>query len=141
MAFTGAEKAKMLFFLGYSVFEDDGPAMRAMNSLDSKEAVAGQIIRDILVDLDRVDQEIRKSIPLSKAIEDGSIKLRAHYTLQHLRELGRQHVVRLARFIKVSISGDVFSSGTDARDPGSFYTGDPSERRVDPDTGVPTGPY
>jgi hypothetical protein len=135
----------MLFFLGYSVFEDDGPAMRAINSLDSKETVAGFIIRDLLSKLEDIREQVHKTIPLGKAIEDGSIKLRAHYTLDHLWRLGRSYVTQLSRYLKISVSGDVFSVGTNSRDPGSFYSGDPSERRIDPISGVPTvdsgGPY
>lgn len=129
MAFSVQEKTKILFFLGYSVYEDDGPAMRSINSLDAREATAGDIVREILSQLDNIDQQILKTIPLSKAIEDGSIKLRSHYSLAHMRELGRQYVVRLARFLKISICGDVFSTGTDARNSDEFYSGDPSGLR------------
>lgn len=130
MAFTTEEKTRLLFYLGYSVFEDDGPAMRAYNSLDSKEAVGGFIIRELLVKLSDIEREIHKTILIAKAIEDGSIKIRAHYTLDHMWRLGRSYVVQLSRFTKVAIDGDVFStSGTDSRVKDEFYTGDPSERR------------
>lgn len=129
MAFTPAEKTKILYFLGYSVFEDDGPAMRAINSLDSKEAVAGPIVRDLLTKLDDIRREIHDSIPLASAIEEGSIKIRAHYTLQHLRQMGKQYVNELARFLKISIDGDIFSSHSNSSDKNEFYAGDPSERR------------
>lgn len=129
MAFTAVEKTRILYFLGYSVFEDDGPAMRAINSLDSREAVAGPIVRDLLTKLDDIRREIHESIPLAAAIEDGSVKVRAHYTLQHLRQLGKQYVNELARFLKISIDGDIFSSSSNASDKNSFYAGDPSEKR------------
>ena len=129
MAFSDVEKSRILYFLGYSVFEDNGPAMRSINSLDSKEAVAGPIVRDLLTKLDDVDREIHETIPLSAAVEDGSVKVRAHYTLDHLRRLGRGYVNRLARFLKISIDGDVFASSSNANDNGSFYAGDPSEAR------------
>lgn len=129
MAFTSEEKTRLLYFLGYSVFEDDGPAMRAINSLDSKEAVAGSIVRDLLLKLDQVDQQIHETMVLAAAVEDGSIKLRAHYTLDHLWRLGRSYVNRLARYLKISIDGDVFSSSSNARNRGDFYSGDPSEKR------------
>lgn len=138
MAFSAEEKTKILFYLGYSVFEDDGPAQRAINSLDSKESVGGFIIRDLLDKLDDVRDQVTQTIALSKAIRDGSIELRVHYTLDHLWKLGRHYVVQLARYIKVYISGDVFSTGTNARDAKSFYSGDPSENRIDPYLGVPT---
>lgn len=129
MAFSAEEKTRILFFLGYSVFEDDGPAVRSLNSLDSKEAAAGPIVRDLLSKLNDVDGEIHETMPLAAAVEDGSIKVRAHYTLDHLRRLGRSYVNRLARFLKISISGDVFSSTSNASDNGEFYAGDPSEKR------------
>lgn len=137
MSFTPEEKGKMLFALGYSIFEDDGPAMRAINSLDSKEAVAGPIIRSLLDKIFDVHEQLHKTIPLSKAVEDGSIKLRSHYTLDHLWRLGRSYVSQLATFTKISIFSDIFSPGGRARDASSFYSGDPSEDRVDP-RGVPT---
>ena len=129
MPFTATEKGRILFFLGYSVFEDDGPAMRSLNSLDSKEPIAGPIVRDLLQKLDDVDREIHETIPLAAAVEDGSVKIRAHYTLDHLRRLGRSYVNRLARFLKISIDGDIFSSSSNASNNGEFYAGDPSESR------------
>lgn len=138
MAFTDQEKTKILFYLGYSVFEDDGPAMRAIHSLDSKESTGGFLIRDLLIKLDNIREQIEQTIPLAKAVRDGSIELRVHYTLDHLWRMGRSYVVQLARYIKVFISGDVFSTGTNARDAKLFYSGDPSEDRIDPFLGVPT---
>ena len=129
MAFSATERSRILFYLGYSIFEDDGPAIRTLNSLDTKEAVAGPIVRDLLTKLEEVDKEIHDTMVLAAAVEDGSIKVRAHYTLDHLRRLGRSYVNRLARFLKISISGDVFSSTSNASDNGSFYAGDPSEKR------------
>lgn len=126
MSFSATEKSKLLFYLGYSVYEDSGPAMRSINSLDSKEAVAGPIVRDLLLKLEDVDREIHETIPLAAAVEDGTIKIRAHYTLDHLRRLGRSYVNRLARFLKISIDGDVFSSNSNASDNREFYNGDPS---------------
>lgn len=137
MAFTPAEKGKILFYLGYSGFEDDGPAMRACNSLDSKEATMGQIIRDILSKLEEIDCQVMETTPLAKAIQDGSIQLRAHYTLDHLWRMGRSLVTRLARWTKIQVSGDVFSTGGTERGEG-FFSGDPSERRINPSQGVPT---
>lgn len=124
-----------MFYLGYSGFEDDGPAQRAINSLDSQEVRMGPILRDLLDKLQQVDREIHESLPLSAAIEDGSIKLRAHYTISHLRSVGRQYVNRLSRWTKIMVAADVYSTaGADQ----NFYSGDPSEHRVDPTLGVPT---
>src|ERR1044071_5946095 len=124
MAFSATEKARLLYFLGYSVFEDDGAAMRSINSIDSKESVAGPIVRDLLSKLDDVDREIHETIPLAAAVEDGSVKVRAHYTLDHLRRLGRSYVTRLARFLKIPVDGDIFSSSSEVT-----MSGDPSESR------------
>lgn len=138
MSFTPAEKTQILFFLGYSGFEDDGPAMRAVNSLDAKEATMGPIVRDVLDKLGRIDKQIMETIPLAKVIQDGSIQLRAHYTMDHLWRMGRHLVSRLARFTKIQVSGDVFSTGGSERGGDGFYSGDPSERRINPAQGVPT---
>lgn len=116
----------MLFFLGYSVFEDNGPAMRSINSLDVKEAIAGPTIRSLLRDLRIVKDQLMGTVELAQAIEDGAIKVRAHYTLDHLCRLGRILVTQLARFTKISVDGDVFSVGTNARDGSAFYAAEPS---------------
>lgn len=117
----------MLFYLGYSGFEDDGPAMRAINSLGSKEATMGPMIRDILDKLEQIDNQIMETMPLAKAIQDGSIQLRAHYTMDHLWRMGRQLVSRLARWTKISISGDVYGSGGSERSD-DFQGADPNGR-------------
>jgi len=135
MAFTASEKARLLFYLGFSGFEDDGPAVRAINGLDAKEAFMGPIVREHLDLLTMVDREIKESLPLAAAIEDGSVKVRAHYTLAHLRAVGRQYVKRLSTWTKIKRGEDVFSSGGNRDD---FYSGDPSEHRVDNQLGVPT---
>lgn len=129
MAFTNEEKSKVQFYLGYSFFEDDGPAIRAINGMDQHEARIGFIVRDLLHKLDDVRDQMHKTIPLGKAIEDGSIKLRAHYTLDHLMKLGKIYCNDLARFTKIKIDGDVFSTSSNARDGDGFYAGDPSEKR------------
>lgn len=138
MAFSATEKTKMLYYLGYSVFEDDGPAMRAINSLDAKEPVAGSIIRGILERLDKLQCEIQEVSLLSVAIQDGSIQLRADYTLSVLWKMARSQVNQLARFTKTSINGDIFAAGSNARDAGDFYSGDPSENRIDSSLGTTT---
>jgi hypothetical protein len=124
VAFSPPERTKLLFYLGYSIFEDSGDVMRAINSLDSKEELAGPIIRDLLLKLEDIDREIHETMTLAAAVEDGSIKVRAHYTLDHLRRMGRGYVHRLARFLKVQIDGDVFGSGSDVS-----LSRDPSEPR------------
>lgn len=137
MAFTAEERANMLFYLGFSGFEDDGPAMRALNSLDSKEATMGPIVRQCLDRLQLIDRQIQETMPLAKAIKVGAEELRAHYTMDHLWRMGRSQVTRLARWTKIQINGDVFGVGGNERG-GDFYSGDPSERRINPSQGVPT---
>lgn len=133
---TDTEKARVLFFLGYSVFEDDGPAIRSLNSLGSKP-LAGDFIRPILSRLEQIDCDIFELRPLALAISDGEIQLRADYSFRVLCKMGRQQVGRLATFTKISIFSDVFSRGT-GTNPAEFYSGDPSERRIDASMGVPT---
>ncbi len=137
MSFSPTEKSRILFYLGYSGFEDDGPAMRAINSLDSHEAFMGPVIRDTLDKLALVDKDIMETRPLAKAIKDGSIELRAHYTMDHLWRMGRQLVSRLSRWTKIQVSGDVFGAGGSERGD-NFYSGDPSEKRIDSSRGVPS---
>jgi hypothetical protein len=139
MSFTATEKSKILYYLGYSGFEDDGAAIRAINSLDSHESFMGPMVREILDKLSLIDKDIMETRPLAKAIKDGSIELRAHYTMDHLWRMGRQMVSRLARWTKIQVSGDVFSAGgTERGTDGQFMSGDPSERRINPASGVPS---
>lgn len=133
---TDFEKAKVLFYLGYSIFEDDGPAVRALNSLVSKP-LAGDFIRPLIEDLGKVDQELRDLAPIAVAISTGGVQTRVQYSREFWLKEGRRHVGRLSSFTKISIFSDVFSSGAGHR-PESFYSGDPSERRIDPTMGVPT---
>jgi hypothetical protein len=136
MALSATEKTSILFWLGYSVFEDDGPAMRAIHSVDAHPQ-ADPFVREILRKLGEIDRDIHNVRPLAMAIQDGSIHLRVHYTIDNLRRLGRQQVGRLSSFLKISIFSDVFSKGSGG-DPATFYSGDPSEDRIDPRLGVPT---
>jgi hypothetical protein len=130
------EKAKVLKYLGYSIFEDDGPAVRAINSLASKP-LAGDFIRPMLDDLDKVECEIRGLAPIALAISTGAVQTRVHYAKSYWLREGRRIVGNLSSFIKVSVFSDVFSSGA-GRDPATFYSGDPSEHRIDMINGVPT---
>lgn len=130
MAFSSTEKAQMLFYLGYSIFEDDGPAVRALNSLDAKDPPAGTVIRPIIAMLVQIDQAMAQIIPLTLAIEDGSVKIRAHYAIDQQRRLGKQQVARLAAFTKIAVAYDMFSD-TLPRKLDGFFSGDPSENRVD----------
>lgn len=138
MAFSATEKATMLFYLGRSVFEDDGPAIRAINSLDSKETVARPIIVPILTELAAIDRQMQQLRIRLQAVEDGSLKIDAVREMAALRSLGHQQVGRLARWLKVSVPRDcdVFSSAM----PGEgFFSGDPSEPRFENDLGQPMG--
>jgi len=131
------EKFKALIYLGYSVFEDDGPAIRAFNSLPS-HPIAPDFIRPILDKLDQLQQDIHSVRPIAKAISTGDTETRALYTLNVLWKMGRQLVNQLSSITKVSIFSDVFSSGGAGRNPATFYSGDPSEHRVGRQLGVPT---
>lgn len=131
---TELEKTKCLFYLGYSIFEDNGPAMRALSSLDAKP-LAGVFIRPILAELERIDCQVKEVAVLAKAIADGSVQVRAHYTLSVLYKMGRTQVGRLATLIKVSVFSDVFSRGMGGNF-SEFYSGDPSEPRIDQQLGT-----
>lgn len=133
---TDFEKARVLYFLGYSTFEDDGPAVRALNGLASKP-LAGDFIREILDKLVLLDKDIFNLRDIALAISTGGVQTRALYSFQTLCRMGRQLVGRLSSFTKISIFSDVFSSGAGHR-PETFYSGDPSEHRIDPSMGVPT---
>ena len=133
---TDFEKTKVLFYLGYSIFEDNGPARRAIDSLGAFP-LAGDFVRPILEDLDKIQQEIRNLAPIALAISTGGVQTRVQYSRDYWLREGRRQVGMLSSFIKVSIFSDVFSSGAGHR-PETFYSGDPSERRIDPIRGVPT---
>lgn len=137
MSFTDAEKAQLLFTLGRSVFEDDGPVMRAINSLDSKEALARPMIQAILDELVSVDAQLSDAKIRLMANEDGAVKIDGMREIMSLRSVGRMAVGRLARWIKVSVPPecDIYSASL----PGEgFYSGDPSEARFDNSLGAPT---
>src|SRR5512138_2789367 len=133
---TDVEKTKALMYLGYSIFEDDGPAIRSLNSLASKP-LAGDFIRPILDALDNVECEIRGLAPISLAISTGGVQTRVHYSKSYWLREGRRLVGKLSSFTKISVFSDVFSSGA-GHQPETFYSGDPSEHRIDPSMGVPT---
>lgn len=133
---TDFEKTKVLLYLGYSIFEDDGPAIRAINSLASKP-LAGDFVRPLLDDIDNVKRELRNLGPIAKAIAAGAIQMRVHYSRTHWLCEGRRFVGELSSTTKISIFSDIFSSGAGHR-PETFYSGDPSQRRIDPSLGVPT---
>lgn len=137
MSFSDAEKAQLLFALGRSVFEDDGPAMRAINSLDSKEALARPVLSPILDELTSIDAQISDAKIRLMAVEDGSTKIDAAREIQMLRSLGRQAVGRISRWLKVSVprNCDIYSASLPDDD---FYAGDPSEARFDNSLGAPT---
>ncbi len=103
------ERLDVLFYAGYSAFEDDGPAVRAVNSVESHPEMAPRI-RLILDELRDVDRQISEVKPLAKAVKDGKIELRAAYSLDVLRDLGRQAVTRLCLFLAIRRKNDVFSS-------------------------------
>src|SRR5258705_3359402 len=123
MAFTSTEKFRILFYLGYSGFEDDGPAMRAINSLDSHEAGMGPIVRDLLDKLQQLDRDIHDLRDVAIATQTGSVQTRANYSLDVLWKMGRSLVGRLAGFTKIMVYTDVFSSGGVVRSP-AHYSGD-----------------
>lgn len=111
MAFSDAEKAAILAALGRSVFEDDGPAMRAINSLDSYETKARPVIDPIMVELAKIDLQISKSKLRAVATQDGSTRIDAGRELGVLRSHGRQAVGRLSRWLKVPVlpEHDIYS--------------------------------
>lgn len=123
-ALTDLEKTKILFYLGYSVFEDNGPAIRAIHSLDSKP-VAGDFIRPILEKLDKLREEIFKDRVLSKAIATAAIQVRSHYTFSMQCRIGRQLVGQLGSFAKIAVGSDVFANGA-AFEPATFYSNEPA---------------
>lgn len=129
MAFSQNEKSRILFYLGYSVFEDDGPAMRAINSLDSVEAKARPIVQPIMDEIERIRREISQVTEVALAIEDGSVKLRGAYTLQVLRSMGVQQVGDLSGFLAVPAKRNIFAASLP--DGASLASGDPSEARLD----------
>lgn len=111
MAFTDAEKVRILYVLGRSIFENDGDAWRAVESVDNYEAAARPIIDPILCEIEKIDRQLSQSKIRALAIEDGSTKLDAARELAILRSHGRQAVGRLARFLKVSVTRnqDIYS--------------------------------
>lgn len=119
---TDLEEKKVLFYLGYSIFEDNGPAMRAINSLAS-QPLAGDFVRPLIEKLDKLREEIFQDRILSSAIATAAIQIRGHYHFSMQCRQGRQIVGQLGSFIKVSVASDVFSNGA-AFDPATFTSAD-----------------
>lgn len=126
--FTPQEKYRILFVLGYSVFENSGPAFRGINSLDAYEDMVGSIVRDLLDKIDQVRNLIHETLPLAEATSTGGVQVRSHWTLAHHWKVGRQYVNQLATLTKIPIESDIFSSGGAARGNATFGH-DPSEAR------------
>lgn len=121
------QKAEILFYLGYPILEDAGPAIRALNSLDSRPEADALILAE-LATCKSLDQVIRQKVPLlALAAQDGAIQLRGHYTLGVLQAAGRQAAGRLSSFTSIAMKHDVFSSAAPVGDPptdaiGNSYT-------------------
>jgi hypothetical protein len=140
MGLTEQQIAYVLFYLGYSGFEDDGPAIKAINTLQSSSLAAYMIpiVVDLLQKLQDIRRDIHESRVVGEAISTGGVQTRGHYTVEHYWRIGRMYVTQLARFLKIAVYGDIFSAGGNEREPGAFYSGDPSENRINPSLGVPT---
>lgn len=110
MALTATQKAEIRFYCGYSVLDASGSIARAVDGLDTNEAAATLVIGE-LENCRRIDAQLREVGVLAKAIRDGAIELRGHYTLGVLQAQGRQAATRIARFLGVPLGGDVFSGG------------------------------
>ena len=118
-----AQKAKILFYLGYPILEDNGPATRALNSLDTRPE-ADPIILAELQTCEAIDQTIRqKLLAISLATQDGAIQLRGAYTLGTLQAAGRQSAGRLSSFTSIPLKHDVFSSAAPMGTPPADATG------------------
>jgi hypothetical protein len=107
-----AQKADLLFFLGYSVREDDGDAIRAINALDTRPQGDARILAELQT-CDAVRRTINeKLLAIALATQDGAIQLRGAYSLGTLQALGRQAVGSLSSFVGVAVKHDVFSSAS-----------------------------
>lgn len=138
MSFSTADVQQMLFTLGYSGYESDGPAVRSINDLNSHPEME-PIVRIILAECAEIDQAIARVKKRAVAIEDGSVKMRAFYDLQVLRSMGRQSVKRLSSYLKCAVAIDIYGAGFGGQmKGGGFYSGDPSENRIDAATGEMT---
>lgn len=104
------QKAEILFYLGYSILEDDGPVIRGLNSLDTRPQADALILAELQT-CKAVDRVIREKVPVvSLAAQDGAIQLRGAYTLSVLQATGRQAVGRLSSFTSIPVKHDVFMS-------------------------------
>lgn len=119
MAFSDQDKTLIRFRLGYSVFENNSEIQRAIASLVS-QPTAEPIIRPILAELDDIDAAISKVKKIAMAIEDGSVKLRAAYSLGTLRSMGRQQVRRLALILGCDVRNDIYGSPAESTYEGGY---------------------
>lgn len=138
MPYSPQEKTRILFYLGYSGFEDDGPAMRAINGIDGFEDRVGFLVRDLMEKIEQIRCKVHEVITLTDAVQVADIQIRPSHTLSILWRIGRQYVSQLGLLLKVSRFSDIFAPAGRVDDPPSFYSGDPSERRIDSELGLPT---
>jgi hypothetical protein len=104
------QKAKIVFYLGYSILEDSGPVVRQLNALDTRPEADAPILAELQT-CEAIDRTLReKLLAIALAIQDGAIQLRGAYSLATLQAFGRQSVGRLSSFTLIPVAHDVFAS-------------------------------
>ena len=126
MALTDQDKTQIRYLLGYSVLENNSDIVRAINSMDA-QPTAEPVIRAILAEIAQIDASISNVKQLAVAIQDGSVQLRASYSLGVLRSMGREQVRRLALFLGVDVRNSIYSGAGETQYQGGFFT--PEHRR------------
>lgn len=126
MALSDQDKTQIRYLLGYSVLENNSDIVRAINSMDA-QSTAEPVIRGILAELAAIDASISNVKNLAVAIADGSVQLRAAYSLGVLRSMGREQVRRLALFLGVDVRNSIYSGSGETEYKGGFFA--PEQRR------------
>jgi len=126
VALTDQDKTQIRYLLGYSVLENNSDIVRAINSMDA-QPTAEPVIRAILAEIAQIDASISNVKQLAVAIQDGSVQLRASYSLGVLRSMGREQVRRLALFLGVDVRNSIYSGAGETQYQGGFFT--PEHRR------------
>lgn len=108
MAFSGAEKVKIRMYTGWGnrFTASDDALEQALYTTENDPDVQAQV-RELLVELARIDSAITAAESRLKASTVGSIDLNP-MELDQLRGRGRQVVGRLCRAIGVEARGDAF---------------------------------
>lgn len=103
MALSDAQKELVRQYTGRSSVDEDSDLERTFASVAARPASEVTVLR-LVADCEAVDKQIRDFIlTLALATQDGSIELRAAYSLSVMQAVGRQASGRLCGCLSLSM--------------------------------------